>query len=120
VITTVPEEWIPFPPVHVAGSSREIQLQRAALPRIIDGGPNPPAKVQPRTELLRVGLDAGQPYVVHEEEVPRPGARVLQAYERTRWTDGRVHVWLRVRRETGRGEGSSGLAFDQIPPAPTA
>ena len=29
-------------------------------------------------------------------------------------TDGRVYTWLRVRRQTGRGEGSSGLGFDEL------
>jgi len=120
VMTTVPENWIPFVPVHVDASNREIQLQRAALPRILEGDPNPPVKVRPRTALLREGLDRApaQPYFVHEEEVPRAGARVLQAYERTRWTDGRVYVWLRVRRQTGRGEGSSGLRFDDLVDVP--
>jgi hypothetical protein len=121
VMTTVPENWIPFIPVHVDGDNREIQLQRSALPRILDGDPNPPAKVQPRTMLLRQGLDAAPPetYLVHEEEVSRAGTRAFQAYQRTRWTDGQVYTWLRVRRQTGRGEGSSGLAFDQavnVPP----
>jgi hypothetical protein len=116
VMTTVPENWIPFVPVHVDGDNREIQLQRSALPRILANDPSPPAKVQPRTMLLRQGLDADppQPYFLHEEEVSRAGARAWQAYQRTRWTDGQVYTWLRVRRQTGRGEGSSGLAFDQI------
>ena len=52
VMSSVPENWIPFIPVHVADSNREIQLQRAAVPRILDGDPNPPVKVQPRTVLL--------------------------------------------------------------------
>jgi hypothetical protein len=101
-------------------SNREIQLQRAALPRLIEGDPAPPVKVQPRTGLLREGLDRtpAQPYFVHEEEVPRAGARVFQAVQRTRWTDGRVYVWLGARRETGRGEGSSGLRFDYLADAP--
>jgi hypothetical protein len=70
--------------------------------------------------LMRHGLDdvPPQPDLVHEEEVPRGGTRVFQAYQRTRWTDGRVYTWLRVRRQTGRGEGSSGLAFDQSIPVP--
>jgi hypothetical protein len=120
VMTTVPENWIPFIPVHVDGDNREIQLQRAALPRILEGDPNPPVKVQPRTMLMRQGLDGvpPQPYLVHEEEVSRAGTRVTQAYQRTRAADGRVYTWLRVRRQTGRGEGSSGLAFDQIVPVP--
>jgi hypothetical protein len=122
VMSTVPENWIPFIPVHVDGSNRQIQLQRAALPRILEGDPNPPEKVQPRTRLLREGLDdtPAQPYFVFEEEVPRAGTRVLECFERTRWTDGRVYLWLRVRRQTGRGEGSSGLAFDELLDVPVA
>lgn len=37
-----------------------------------------------------------------------------QSFQRTRWRDGRVWVWLGVRKKTGRGEMSSGLAFDRI------
>lgn len=116
VMSTVPENWIPFIPVHVEGSNRETQLQRAALPRILEGDPTPPVKVQPRTVLLRQGLDhhPAQTYFVAEEEVPRAGTRVFQSYQRTRWTDGRVVTWLRVRRQTGRGQGSSGLRFDYL------
>jgi hypothetical protein len=116
VMNTVPENWIPFIPVHVPGDNREIQLQRAALPRILEGDPDPPAKVQPRTVLLRQGLDLAppQPYFVFEEEVPRAGTRLFQAFERARWVDGRVYTWLRVRRQTGRGQGSSGLGFDKL------
>jgi hypothetical protein len=116
VMSTVPENWIPFIPVRVPGSNREIQLQRAALPRVLQGDPDPPVKVQPRTALLREGLDQvpTAPYFVAEEEVSRAGTRVMQTFERTRWTDGRVYTWLRAIRQTGRGEGSSGLAFDYL------
>lgn len=122
VMTTVPENWIPFAPVHVDGDNREIQLQRSALPRIIEGDADPPVKVQPRTMLLRQGLDEvpPQPYFLHEEEVSRAGTAATQTYQRTRWTDGQVYTRLRVRRQTGRGEGSSGLAFDQAIPVPPA
>jgi hypothetical protein len=121
VMNTVPENWIPFIPVHVDGSNRDIQLQRAAMPRILEGDPNPPVKVEPRTVLLREGLDRTpqQTYFVFEEEVPRAGARLMQTFERTRWTDGKVYTWLRVRRQTGRGEGSSGLGFDELINVPT-
>ncbi|RKS28635.1 hypothetical protein BJ917_1531 [Pseudomonas sp. WPR_5_2] len=120
VMNSVPENWIPFIPVHVPGSNREIQLQRAALPRIVDGDPDPPVKVRPRTALMREGLDQSpaQPYFLHEEEVPRAGGRLTQCFARTRWTGGQVYTWLRVRRGTGRGEGSSGLGFDEIVPVP--
>ncbi len=116
VMNTVPENWIPFIPVHVDGSNREVQLQRASMPRILENDPAKPAKVKPRTSLLRVGLDLPEPlpYYIYEEEVPRAGAQVRQAYQRTRWTDGRVMIWLGARKRIGRGEGSSGLAFDRL------
>jgi hypothetical protein len=60
------------------------------------------------------GTGPAQQYVIHEEEVPRAGVQVSLAFKRTRWRDGRAWVWLGVRKRTGRGEGSSGLAFDQI------
>src|SRR5215217_5291210 len=116
VMSTVPENWIPFLPVHRDGDTREIQLQRAAM-----HDPDRPRKVRPRTALLRQGLDEveAKAYFVHEEEVPRAGALVTQSFQRTRWRDGRAWVWLGVRKQTGRGEGSSELAFDRtvdVPP----
>ncbi len=122
LMTSVPENWIPFIPVHIENDNREIQLQRASMPRIIPGDPNPPEKIKPRTVLLRQGLDEipAEPYFVHEEEVPRAGVRVIQAYQRTRWHDGRVFTWLGVRKQTGRGQGASGLAFDRVKPAAKA
>ncbi len=117
VMNEVPEHWIPFIPVHVEGSVREVQLQRAALPRAL---PNRPVeKVRPRTGLLRENLP--QAYFIFEEEVPRAGAVVRQSYQRTRWMGGKVFTWFGARKSTGRGEGSSGLAFDQlVPSAPPA
>ncbi|NNB90570.1 hypothetical protein HJC10_28105 [Corallococcus exiguus] len=115
VMNTVPEQWIPFIPVHLPDDVRQVQLQRAALPRILQGDPRKPLKVEPRTALMREGLDAtpARSYFVHEEEVPRAGARVTQGFQRTRWTDGSAWVWLGIRKQAGRGEASSGLAFDQ-------
>lgn len=113
-MTTVPENWVPFLPVHVPGDTRQIQLQRGAMPRILDGDTAPPAKVRPRTTLLRPGLDAtpAHPYFLHEEEVPRAGTRLELSFKRSRLTDGRVVVWLGARRAAGRGGASSGLAWD--------
>jgi hypothetical protein len=113
-MNTVPEHWIPFIPVHVDGSVRETQLQRAAVLRILTGDPKPPEKIRPRTSLLCYGLPPA--YFVHEEEVPRAGAVVTQSYQRTRWIDGKVVTWFGARKQTSRGEGWSGLAFDQIIP----
>jgi hypothetical protein len=121
VMNEVPENWIPLIPVHVPGDNREVQLQRAATLRFLDGDtveghPADPTPIRPRTSLLRVGLDGvteSTPYLVHEEEVSRAGVRLTQAFCRTRWHDGRVWVWLGARKQTGRGESSSGLAFDR-------
>jgi hypothetical protein len=118
LMTSVPENWIPFIPVHREGDNQEIQLQRASMPRILPGDPNLPEKIKPRTGLLREGLNRtpAEPYFIHEAEIPRTGVRAYQTYQRTRWHDGSVFVWLGTHKQTGRGEGSSGLAFDQIKP----
>jgi hypothetical protein len=113
--TQVSENWIPFIPVHIPGSNRDIRLQRAAMPRL---SVDPPVPVEPRGAFLRPGLDEEprQPYFVHEEEVLRAGAIVGRAYQRARWWDGRIYIWLGRRKQTGRGQGSSGLEFDRILP----
>lgn len=120
LMNSVPENWIPFIPVHKDNDRREIQLQRASMPRIIEGKPT--AKIKPRTALLGEGLleNPPRPYFIHEEEVPRSGAVVTQSFQRTRWYDGKVITWLGARKQTGRGEGASGLAFDLIIPTKKA
>jgi hypothetical protein len=117
VMSAVPENWIPLIPVHVEGDNREIQLQRAAMPRILEGDPNPtPAKVHPRTVLLREGLDRTprERYFLHEEEVPRTGVTVTQSFQRTRWYGGKVVTWLGVRKQIAPPTGGSGLRFDYL------
>jgi hypothetical protein len=108
-MNSIPEQWIPFTPVHVEGDDRSIRLQRAALPSVVDANP-----IRPRTALLREGLDQGKAYYLNEEEVPSAGTRLTVSYRRTRWHNGHVVVWLAARRGVGRGEGSSGLAFDTL------
>ncbi|THD66448.1 hypothetical protein E7Z59_11620 [Robertkochia marina] len=118
IVNSVPEQWIPFIPVHKDNDKREIQLQRAAMPRILEGMNTsiPPKKIEPRTSLLRNGLDGDsrEAYFIHEEEVPRAGIRIIKSFQRTRWTNGKVFNWIGYKKEVGRGEGYSGLAFDQI------
>jgi hypothetical protein len=99
--TDVPLNWHPFMPVHVPGSTRSVMLQRARLP-----GPD-------RTILGSV-LAVPSPYYVNEEDVPRAGRLIRRGFRRARWTGGSTFVWLGRRVSTGRGEGSSGLAFDQV------
>lgn len=105
--TTVPENWIPFISVHVDGSQRQIQMQRAAMPRINDGSD---ALIAPRTSILQ----GDDPWMIHEEEVPRSGAIITKTYQRTRWYNGKVVLWIGRKLTNGRGQGNSGLKFDQL------
>lgn len=123
VMTEVPENWIPFIPVQIERDHRSVQverdhrsikLQRAAMPRILQGDTEPPEKIRPRTTLLRQGLEQGTDYFLHEEEVPRGGVRITQSFQRTRWHGGQAFVWLGTRKQTGWGEGTSSLLFDQL------
>ncbi|MCE3555571.1 hypothetical protein LWC33_29520 [Pseudonocardia sp. RS11V-5] len=107
VMSTIPENWIPFIPVHVPGDTRSVQLQRATLPSVVDGQP-----VHPRTSLLREGLDNGARYFINEEEVTQTGTTLRVAYNRARCRQGSVAVWLSAARGIGRCSGSSGLRFD--------
>ncbi len=121
LMNNVPENWIPFIPVRLpeSGSSddnRQIQLQRAAMLRTLPGIPETP-KIRPQGSILSHNLE--DTYFLYEEEVPRAGAIVTRRYQRARWHDGKVCTWLGHRKYTGRSEGSSGLAFDQIKPVET-
>ncbi|MEZ5042480.1 MAG: hypothetical protein R2828_21445 [Saprospiraceae bacterium] len=103
--STVPDNWIPFLPVHKpveAGElTREIRLQRARLPQA------PPPKSRLLSETQPV-------FFIEEEEVPRAGAIVARSFQRTRWLNGKTYLWVGRRKMAGRGEGWSGLMFDQI------
>jgi hypothetical protein len=108
--TTVPENWIPFLPVQRAGSVQDIAFQRAAMPQM---GFPPRDLVHAKGVLLNEAL---LPWFVNEEEIPFSGTIITRSFQRVRWYDGRTHVWIGRRRETGRGVGSSNLRFDQIEP----
>ena len=106
--TTVPENWIPFLPVHQAGSNQSIQFRRAAMPKL---GVPPTEVVRPKGLLL---TEVRKRYYINEEEIPAAGTLVRRSYQRARWYNGRTYVWIGRYRETGRGEASSDLRFDQI------
>ena len=108
--TTVPENWIPFLPVHKAGSDSAIEFRRAAMPKL---GAPPKEVVRPKGLLL---TEVRKRYYINEEEIPAAGTLVRRSYQRARWYNGRTYVWIGRYRETGRGEASSDLRFDQIEP----
>lgn len=116
--TTIPENWIPFLATHLPGSESQTRLQRGRMPRVVPLSPlwTVSATVSPRGSILGHGLEANEPHFIHEEEIPRSGIRVERAFQRTRWYDGKVFTWLGRHKRTGRGEGLSGLRFDQIAP----
>ncbi len=110
---TLPENWIPFIPIHKPGQNRSVVLQRGSMPRMFRETVMP---VRPRNQLLRPGLRANntqaEPYYIFEEEVPRAGVEIKSAFQRTRWYNGKLFTWYGRQKKTGRGEGSSGLRFD--------
>jgi hypothetical protein len=125
---TVPENWIPFLPTHLPGQNRAIQLQRASMPRWFN---NVFSQIRPITSILREGMhnDDGtaeipfvnslgenqiSPYYIYEQEVTRAGVQVQSTWQRTRWYNGKIVCWYGRRKNTARGEGASGLAFDSI------
>jgi len=99
--TDVPGNWHPFIPVQNPGSNRSVSLQRARMPG-------------PARDIFGRVLSVPAPYFVNEEEVPRAGKQIERSWQRTRWNGGTTVLWVGRRVGTGRGEGSSGLAFDQV------
>jgi hypothetical protein len=106
--TSVPENWIPFLPVHKNGSNQGIYLQRASMPKL---GAPPRDVVKAKGVLL---TEVSSPYYVNEEEVPYSGTILIRTYQRTRWYHGETFIWMGRKRTTGNGEGNSNLKFDQI------
>lgn len=98
LMTPVPEHWIPLVPV--ATGYAEVALRKGALLR--DG-----TKVPARSQLL-----APTPLTFPAEEIPREGVTVRAVPLLARRPDGSYARWVGHRVRVGRGEGSSGLAFD--------
>jgi hypothetical protein len=100
--TSVPGNWLPLVPVQ--SSIRSFLFRRGIM-----GTPGaPPA----RGEIL----EPGQALYIADEAIPRAGTQVQRHVRRVRWTDGTTWTWTGRERTVGRGEGSSGLAFDVITP----
>lgn len=99
--TTVPDNWIPFIPVHIQGSDREIRLQRARLPAA-------------KGAQGRILTERPAPYYLDEVEIPKAGIIVRRSFQRARWLNGVTYLWVGRDKEAGKGEGWSNLRFDQI------
>jgi hypothetical protein len=108
--TDVPEHWVPFIPVHLPGSSRQVGLVEAVLPR-----PNSFGDLEASSPRSSVLQELGG-RVIPEEEIPSSGVVVRRRWFLARSADGGRHVWAARSVSVGRGEGSSGLRFDVAEP----
>jgi hypothetical protein len=101
--TDVPVNWTPLLPQRVADPP-SLRLVRAAM--LAPDGSNVIRHAQ--GELL----NAAAKLALFDEEVPREGVKVTRQFERTRWLGGSTLLWIGLRKQVGRGEGSSALRFD--------
>ncbi|HTA35877.1 MAG TPA: hypothetical protein VK761_04095, partial [Solirubrobacteraceae bacterium] len=106
LMTDVPPNWVPFIPVRLPGSTRQVGLVEAVVPR--SDGSGDPVAAAPLSSVLQElkGL------VLPEEEVPAAGVIVRRRWFLARSADGGRHAWAARSAASGRGEGSSGLRFD--------
>ena len=117
----VPEHWIPFVSVRLQGQDTSTAFLQGAMPRVPpvepvrdDAGPVLRHNVVlPRGTLLARDPVAN-PNVINEEEVLRGGAIVRRTVQQARTHDGGTVTWSGRQKKNGRGEGSSGLSFDQV------
>jgi len=66
-------------------------------------------RAKPASRLIK---STALPLNLQEEEILREGVRVRRIPTFTRSADGHYLRWIARRINVGRGEGSSGLAFD--------
>ena len=114
LMTPVPDHWVPFVAVPVAGApAGTIELERRPLLHFRADGTTDVTHL--RGTLLRTAPDADvatDRLRLAEEEVPRDGAVVTRRYQLARTPDGGTALWIGRRKRTGEGEGWSGLRFD--------
>lgn len=106
--SSVPSNWIPLLPVQLDGGGGTLvqRLKRGAMlqpdgSNIVHTG---------RSQALNVAANL----LLYDEEVPRDGVHITRRRRATRWIDGSTYLWTAFRNETGSGEGSAGLQFDQV------
>ena len=98
----VPSHWVPMFPVPII-ENRGDQLGLAL-------------GKQGQARVVKELWEGRVKNPLYGEEVPREGVRVMRAFQYARWTGGETYLWVGRRNEVGRGEGSSGLVFDQLIP----
>lgn len=97
--TDVPAWWIPFLPYSTGYGT--IALAKGLMMR----GAEP-------IEPLGVVLHPGESMSIRDEEIAREGVLLRRVPSLARRVDGSYARWITRRVTIGKGEGSSGLAFD--------
>ena len=93
--TQVPRHWIPMVPI--ATGIGTIALRKGTM----------------ADEDLSLGVLLDHtPLTIRDEEIPREGVQVRRVPALARDATGRYLRWIARRARIGRGEGSSGLAYD--------
>lgn len=110
----VPWHWFPMLPVKIDEVTGATVLERGQMVR--------PDGVTSPVPYGRILDTAPPPYQVREETVSRAGLKVTREIVRSRWLSGETHLWIARRKSAGRGEGSSGLRYDEarVTPPPSA
>jgi hypothetical protein len=103
--TDVPANWTPLLPQRLADPP-SLRLVGAAM--LAPDGSNVVRHAQ--GELL----NAAPELKLFDEEIPREGVKVMRQFERARWIRGSTLLWVGLRKQVGRGEGSSALRFDGV------
>lgn len=96
--TSVSRHWYPLVPDQTGTGDLLVTAMGSASA----------ADEAPQGRLLRLGQR------LPSEAVPREGRRLRRDHVLARWADGSTVMWSRRRTDIGRGEGSSGLAFDGV------
>ncbi len=108
----MPDYWIPLAPEQIPPDQKSIRLRMVPM-EVDDGGV--PRAIEPQGLLLANAADGSRLWLF-DEEVPREGTQVDRVHRYARWLNGRSVTWTARRRQTGGGEGSSGLRFDFLNP----
>ena len=100
----VPRNWTPLLPQRTSDDPPSLRLVRAGV--LAPDGSNVLRRAH--GELL----NAQARLALFDEEIPREGVKVTRQFERTRWIGGSTLLWIGLRKQVGKGEGSSALRFD--------
>ena len=109
----MPPNWIPLLPVQIPNPAFPTTAGQI-LSRLKRGAVLQPDGSQKVHHAQGQALNSSGALLLYDEEVPREGVHVTRSRRMARWIDGSTWVWTAFRKQVGRGEGSSGLRFDQL------